>query len=200
MHAAVVLVGPLLCATLMSCAHEPTTTPDAGPGSGSPEVIKQLARQTLSLGGFDACRAIRDAGAEDGIAALVGTDSLNLQNSFVDNEDAARLSCTVSTDTSTVDNPALSIEFFQGSEFKGAGPEDPVVFPGCRVLDKPPPVRDRSAAGIRTTCAPDLTIDVSLSRVVAPAVLPWTSDVDSRPAPEYVDLVHDLLVALSSQG
>jgi len=86
--------GVLLCAVLTSCGDSPPPPPQ---DSGSPKVIKELAKQQRSLEDFDVCEAIRDAGAVDDLVDILGGGSVSLETSFADSEDAMTQACAITT-------------------------------------------------------------------------------------------------------
>jgi hypothetical protein len=55
-------------------------------------------------------------------------------------------------------------------------------------------------AGVRATCDPYLIVDVKPDILSDSAIRPWTGGTDSKPPEEYVNLLHGVLVAISSQG
>jgi hypothetical protein len=151
----------------------------------SPEVITQLARSERSVEEFDVCEAIRAARGDDDLVRLVGGESVSVVGTFVDSEDAAVADCSVRPE-GTVD-VGLQVSLSQGTEFRGAKKDDPVVFAGCRVAS--PESRGRTT-WVRVTCHPDLTVDAVL-----------TSGGDAKAEPDaLVDLLHDVLSGVSQQG
>lgn len=190
-----VVLCALLCALATACGDNPPPSQDAG----SPEVIRELANQERSVGDFDVCEAIRDAGAEDDLEKILDAQSVTLEGAFSDSEDALTQSCSITTDSPGGDTE-LSVLFMQGTEFRRAGTHDPLVFAGCRVAQEAPPADKAWAAAVRATCGPALTVDVKADLRKDAGIRPWTEGPNSKPADEYVDLLHDVLVAVSSRG
>lgn len=167
------------------CGADDDTSGVLGESSASPEVIKQLARQERSVAEFDVCEALRAARSEDDLVRLVGGESVSVEGTFVDHEDAAVADCNVRPE-GTVD-VGLRVSLSQGTEFRGAKEDDPVVFAGCRVAS---PEARGGTTWVRVTCRPDLTVDAVLTNVGDATVDPEA----------LIDLLHDVLVAVSKQG
>lgn len=181
MRLAAILMGLFCCTLASGCGEEPAP-PDQ---PASPEVIRQLARQERSVEEFDVCEALKATRSHDELVRLAGSGSISIDGGFVDNEDAAVADCNVSPEGNR--DLGLRVSLNQGTEFRGAEQDDPVVFAGCRVAS---PASSDSTTWVRVTCRPDLTVDAVL-----------TSDDHATVEPDtLVDLLHDVLVNVSQQG
>ncbi len=165
---------------------------------GSPLAIKQLADSEASVGDIDVCAAIRDAGAEVAVAAILDASSVMLESDYSESEEAYTSSCSV-TETGVEEDTGLQIAFMQGTEFKGADADDPVIYPGCRIARTAPSADVTSLSGVRVTCGRALTVDVSIEYPKDSAIPPWTSGADAQPSERYVELVRDVLGAVALQ-
>lgn len=174
------LLGSLSCILASACGE--AAVPE---NPASPEVIRQLARQERSVEQFDVCEALRASRSEHELVGLVGGESVSVDGDFVDTEDAAVADCNVSPDGQV--DIGLRVSLMQGTEFRGANEDDPGVFAGCRVAS---PESNGGTTWVRVTCRPDLTVDAVLTGGDHPTVEPDT----------LVDLLHDVLVAVSQQG
>jgi hypothetical protein len=190
--------GWLIAATLslLVLASSCGDSSSSGPASGSPDFIGALATMDRSVEDIDVCDAIRDAGAEDDLADILGADSVGLEGRYSEAEDGLAQVCEVTANDR--DDSNLAVAFMQGTEFKRAAAGDPVVFAGCRVMQKPPPGDHVRSTAVRATCGRALTVDISPD--ARSTIPPWTSESVSKPSSEYVDVLHDVLVAVSSQG
>ena len=128
---------------------------------------------------------------------ILGADSVELESDYAETEDAYTQRCEVNGEGARRGDAKMSVSFFQGTEFIRADSDDPVVFAGCRIAQKPPPADSVTFTAVRATCGRGLTVDIEPdSDAVVP---PWTSGPDSKPSEQYVNLIHDVLVAISSQ-
>ncbi len=161
---------------------------------GSQRAIEALASMERSVEEIDVCEAIRDADAEDELGDIMGVDSVNLEGSYSESEDAFTQRCEVIA----IGEPHMAVAFFQGTEFVRADLDDPVVFANCRVAQKPPAREFVTYAAVRATCGRGITVDIEPNGEAA--IPPWTGQPDVKPTQEYVDLLRAVLVAISSQN
>lgn len=189
MRRARILVAASLIALATGCGEDAAAPRDAGspdPGDpGSPEVIKQLARQERSVEEFDMCEALRAARTDEELKELLDSESIWFRESLRDQEESISQHCTATPEENG--DIGLSVSLMQGSEFVGAEADDPLVFPGCRAA---PPESLDGTTWYRISCEPDLAVDGAVGRIDGPAVEPDILE----------DLLHDVLVAVSQQG